>query len=117
MGPQHGIIGSDAGYGLDLPDTAQEAQSRDQAELVQKARFSRTAEYKEIKAWVEARIEYYRLFQPGADGRDLPLRDLPNEERGWRCLASDLMIHEYRSFLAQYEQAAEALKNANKKAA
>lgn len=113
-GAIHGIIGDDANYWTDLPEYQAENDAA-LAELQKVARFSRTAEYKALKEKLESRIEYYKVYQPGGDGSAYALRDVNNEERGWRTLAADLVISEFRAIIAAYELAYQTTKDESAK--
>ena len=109
-GPQNAIIGDDANYGTDIPEYQAENDAAF-AEMKKTAQFSRTTEFKALKKKLESRIEYYRRYQPGGSGSDIALRDMANEERGWRCLVSDIVISEFEAVIAAYELAYEAVKD------
>jgi len=113
-GSQNAIIGDDPNYGTDLPEYQAE-NDQALAEYAKKARFSRTAEYKELKEKLESRIDYYRSYQPGGNGAHIPLADMTNSERGWRTLAADLIITEFRGIIDAYELAYETIKEETKK--
>lgn len=115
MGPQNGIMGNDGGYGLNLPDTAMDEANAELADARKKARFSRTGEFQELKSKLEERMEYYKRFMPGSNGTSIALMDMPNDERGWRCLAADCIITEFRAVIAAYEQAAQMVKDEQSK--
>lgn len=112
-GPANGIIGSDAGYGLDLPET-----QPDEADISQEramARFSKTAEFKALKATIEQRITYFKRYMPSSRHDDLAFRDMPNEERGWRALAADVIIEELTNIISAYEMANEVVRDDQKR--
>lgn len=111
MGPQHGIMGNDANYGLDVPET--QAPEADLSRERNMARFSKTAEFKALKEVIEARQRYHRLYSPGSQG-ETPFRDMPNEERGWRSLAADLVISELQMLIDAYETANGVVADAEK---
>jgi len=110
QGAQNGIVG-DAALPTELPQTQvpQEDLSRER----NMAKFSKTEEYKALKAAIESRISFYQQFVPGGQAGDVAVQSLPNDERGWRWLAADNIIMEFRSILDAYEQAAEAVKNSD----
>jgi len=108
----NGIMGEDPAY--DLPEYQAENDEA-LAEYAKKARFSRTTEFKELKTKLESRIEYYRQYQPGPQGSSINLNDMTNDERGWRVLASSLIIEEFMAVIASYELAYETVKEEQKK--
>lgn len=107
MGPQHAVVGDSAFF--DMPQSR--VASKDLSREAAMARFSKSAEFQTLKDNMEQRIEYYRRYQPGGSGGDMALRDMPNDERGWRTLAADLVITEFQAVLTAYELAAEAVKD------
>lgn len=115
-GAQNGIVGDDAGYGLDIPEYQAE---EDEAlrELSKSARFSRTAEFQALKEKLASRIEYYKGYQPGGNGADIAIKDLSNDERGWRWLAADLVISEFSAVIKAYEMAYQQVKDESTKRA
>lgn len=107
MGPANGVVGDQ--FGTELPQT--EVPAADLSREKDMARFSKSKEFAALKSAIEAKIEFYQGFIPGANGSAISVQDLPNEERGWRWLAADNIISEFKSILTAYEQAAEAVKN------
>jgi hypothetical protein len=110
MPSKNAIMGDDASYGLDIPEYQAENDAAFN-EIKKSAQFSRTTEFKALKAKLESRIEYYRRYQPGGQGGDVALRDMNNEERGWRTLASDLLITEFEAVITAYEMAYQTVKD------
>lgn len=108
MGPQNGIMGDN--FGTELPETKvpEDDLSREQS----MARFSKTTEFKALKVAIEERITYFQQYVPGGNGTAIAVDQLPNDERGWRWLASDMIIKELKGIIGAYEQANEVLKNA-----
>ena len=105
MASENAIMGDDAtnyGTDIDVPEYQVERELA-LAEAKSKASFSKTREFKELKAKLESRIEYYKTQQPGGLGQPLALIDMSNSERGWRVLASDLIIKEFQAVIAGYE--------------
>ena len=105
-GPDNGIIGNQ-GFPTDLPQT--QVPEADLSRERSMAKFSKTEEFKALKAAVESRIDFYQKYMPGTP--DTPIAHVPNEERGYMWLASSIIIDEFRSILSAYEQAADAVKN------
>lgn len=110
MGPQNVPI-SDTNFGTDLPETDQSSQ--DLSAEINMAKFSKTKEFKKLKEVIEARIVFHQQYMPGGRGETIAFRDLNNEERGYRCLAADLVIAELRSLISAYEEAEQIIKQAN----
>lgn len=99
-GPQNAIIGEDANYGLDLPETQTDDQAF--AEIQKTAKFSRTAEFKELKKHLEGRIEFYQSFLPGGQ----PLDAVEPGKLGEMWAVADKIINEFRAVINAYEEAA-----------
>lgn len=107
-GPQHGIMGDD-NFGVDLPqmDVLDEQLADDQ----KKARFSKTAEFKELKDYVEGRVKFYQSVLP--DGR--PLTAVSKEDRDSMWIAANCIIGELNLIVDKYESAAQNVKEAAKR--
>lgn len=102
-GPKNGIVGDD--FGMSLPET-----TVDETQLVEEekaARYSKSHEYKKLKAHWEARIQFYQRYLP--DGRQLS--EVPEEERGYMWLAANAIIAELSNAMNYYDTAEEMLKN------
>lgn len=113
-GPQHGIMGAGSSP-LDLPVKDQVTQE-DNSSIQNAARFSKTAEFQQLKELIEAKISRWQHYVPGGSGEVMAgdavnIKDLTNEERGYRWLAADYVISELRGIVNAYEQAAELAKN------
>lgn len=102
-GSQNAIMG-DEGYGLDIPQT--QVGQQDLKTERSAARFSKTKEYKELKAHCESRIAYYQTYLPGA----IPAENVPDEERGKYWAIANMVIGEFQALLNAYEQAAQVIK-------
>lgn len=112
MGPQNGIMGGDANYGTDLPQTQLPPEAgQDISRERNMARFSKSAEFKVLKELMQARQAYHKKYSPGSQG-ETAFRDMPNDERGWRSLAADLVIEELQMIIDAYETANEVVKDA-----
>lgn len=101
---EHGIIGDQ--YGTELPETIIPEE-----ELVAEkkaARFSKTAEFKQLKEYLEDRIAFYQTHLP--DGR--VINESQNLAQDW--LVATAIIAEFRAVIAAYETAQEAVKNAQR---
>lgn len=108
-GPQNTPLG-DQGWDK-LPQT--EVPKQDLARERAMAQFSQTEQFKALKNAIEERIRFYQQFVPGGPSGDVDVKSLPNDERGWRWLAADNVITEFRSIIAAYEQAAEAVRDSD----
>lgn len=111
MGPQNAVMGGDANYGMDMPQT--EMAEPDLSRERNMARFSRTREFQALKEVVQQRIQYHTKYSPGSQG-ETAFRDMPNEERGWRSLAADLVIEELTLLINAYETANQVVADAEK---
>lgn len=109
MGPgaQNGIVGDEGNYGTDLPVS----QSDDEAwnELQKTAKFSKTAEFKELKAHFKRRIAFYKKNLPGGQ----PVKDVDPAVVGPMWIAANTIIDEFEAVISVYEQAAQAVKDEN----
>lgn len=108
-GPQNTVMG-DQNFGTTLPETqVDEAEIK---ELEKRARFSKTAEFKTLKAHLEGRIAFYQQYLPNGEavgGKETP------EELGRMWIVANIIIGEFRAALASYELAAEEVKARNAK--
>lgn len=99
------MVGDD-NFGTDLPETDKPADEL----AVEKnmARFSKSKEFKKLKEYMEARIEFFQTFLPnGAEVR----WSTPEPETGLKWLVANNVINEFKAVLNTYENAAEAVKN------
>jgi hypothetical protein len=115
-GAQNAI--TDDNFGTELPVT-----QIDDALLINErnmAKFSKTKEYRALKEYMEARIEFFQTYLPdgnsingglSAKGEQVPHLDNKTIATYWR--AANIVIGEFKSVLQAYEQAAEAVKNAD----
>ena len=78
------------------------------------AKFSKSNEFAALKAAIESRIDYYQKYMPGSG--NIEIAQLPADERGSLWLAADTIINEFRGILGAYEQAADAVKEADESA-
>lgn len=101
---QNAILG-DMDYGIDLPQTKVPVQ--DLTVEKNRAKFSRTKEFKELQEFIDLRIDFYQKCLP--DGR--PLTDVDTEERGKQWVIANAVIGELKMITNRYETAAEAVKN------
>lgn len=113
-GPQNAILGANSSP-LDLPRKEEQIQE-DRADLQHAARFSQSTEFAQLKELIELKIDAWQKYIPGASGEILAgdrvdVKQLSNEERGYRWLAADYVITELRGLVNAYEQAAAILKD------
>lgn len=93
----NGIIGDT--FGMDIPDTQLDPQVS--AEVQQAARFSKTKEWKQLKAYMEGRIAFYQAFLP--DGRAIgATNDVKLAQEMW--IPANVIIGEFVALMGQYEQ-------------
>lgn len=106
MGAQNGIVGNE--YGTGIPET--EVDKTSLIEEKKAARFSKSAEYKKLKEYMEERIDYYQKYLP--DGREIG--SIPMPELGQKWVEANTIVREFKLVLQSYEQAAEVVKEAEK---
>lgn len=103
MAQPQGVIGD---LDTQLPQTEVNEQSLEEEKKL--AQYSKTAEYRRLKQFLEDRISYYQHFLPGSTARlkDTSIReeDLPMY---WKI--ADTVIGEFQNIIDQYEQAREAV--------
>lgn len=115
VGPKNAVLGSQNMANNQQENiTADSDESR--AELRAAAEFSQTPQFEAIKKVIQTKVSYWQQFVPGGSGEILAgdavdIKQLSNEERGWRWLAADCVIHELNGIVNAYEQAAELLKD------
>jgi hypothetical protein len=107
MASQNGIIG-EGDFGTSIPETQQEENPL--VEERKMAKFTRTAEYKRQKAWVEDKIKLYQNYLP--DGRKVA--SMPMAERGEHWTVANEIIQVLNEFLTSYESSVEIVKEADK---
>ena len=108
MGPQNGIVDN-------LPPELQTPQSNiDEKALNEEknlAKYSKTKEFKAIKEYWEARIEFFQKFLPfGGEVR----YQVPNDDIAQQWVLANNMINEIQVFLNRYENAKNVVDEANK---
>ena len=116
-GAQNAI--TDDNFGTEMPETlVDEAVLANEKNM---ARFSKTKEFKILKEYMEARIEFFQNYLPDGNsinggvtpkGEQVPHLDDATIASYWR--AANIVIGEFKSVLQQYENANEAVKNATK---
>lgn len=107
---QHGIIGNQELENILNPDvTPPGIEEEVLVEERKMARFSKTAEFKRLKGYIEAKITYYQTFLP--DGRVVgtaaPTTKVPTGEE-W--VIANTIISEFNALLNEYENASEAIR-------
>lgn len=98
----YGIIGDE--MGTELPEV--ELDQTILHEEKKLAKFSRTAEFKRQKEYMEQRIDFYNKYLPG--GAEIGVDVHPTAE-DWRV--ANRVIGEFKAFLDQYEIAREEVDN------
>jgi hypothetical protein len=101
-GPQNGISGDE--FNMDIPTT-----KIDEIALTNErnmAKFAKTKEFRVLKEYLEARIEFFQKYLP--DGRPLTTENVTDKD--W--VVANLIVGEFKAVLDAYAQAAEAVKNA-----
>lgn len=77
------------------------------------AKYSRTAEFRRLKEFMEARVKFYQRFLPSGEMVELdPKGNLqvapPRQDLTAHWMAACIVIKEFENILAEYERAAEA---------
>lgn len=102
-GPQNGIVGDD--FGIDLPETQIDTTSLDEEKKA--ARYSKSEEFKKLRAHMEDRISFYQSQLP--DGR--PLTDAGKNPSLNDWVVANTLIAEFRAVIGYYDQARETVDN------
>ena len=105
-GPQNAVMGGD--YPTELPE--KEVDQSQLQELQKAARFSKTAEWKELKEHFERRMKFYQQYLP--DGTSSLDSKVSIEERGRNWIVSNTIIGEFKAVIDVYEGAAQVVKDA-----
>jgi hypothetical protein len=105
-GPQNGIVGG-GGFGTDLPQT--QIDDSQFAELQKTAKFSKTAEYKELKDYWDKKIAFYQTYLP--NGKPVGGSHLSDAELGSRWREANVIIGEFEAMKGVYESAAQVVKD------
>lgn len=105
------VIAGDMDQPTNLPTTEiPEALLEEEKKL---ARFSQSAEYKRLRDYMEARIEFFQKFLP--DGTPVTKLNEADDEiiaAHWRV--ANIVIAEFRAVLAEYENAQQVVKDARR---
>jgi hypothetical protein len=103
--PENGIVGD--AHITELPET--NVQEEVLAEERKMAKYSKTAEFKRIKDYMEGRIEFWKLRQP--DGKPIVLKNISQEAVNDWYIANHI-IAEFQSFLNEFENARQSVEDA-----
>lgn len=108
-GAKHAIVGEQDSP-MELPTT--QVSDEDLNEERKLAKYSKSAEFKRLKKFLEDRIEYHQKFLPGGQ----PVKDvaLPAEELVIQYKAACIVIFEIKNILSQYDRAAEVVSDAQR---
>lgn len=103
-GPANAVMG-DQDQPINLPETQiPQEYLTDEKKM---ATYSQTAEFKRLKEFMEARIQFYQRYFPNGQ----KVAELPAEERGAYWQAACVIIQEFENILAEYAQAREVVKD------
>lgn len=103
-GPVNGIVGEE--NPTQLPEM--EVDESQLKEMQRTAKFARTAEFKELKKHLEARIEFYQKYLP--DGRAVGAQNA-DENLAAMWVVANIVAGEFNSIINVYEQAVEYVKD------
>lgn len=98
---QFGIIGDS--YATDLPETSVDLEQLEDER--NKAKFSRTQEFKKLKEYIDSRVKFYQTWLP--DGRDI--RSVDPAILGQQWVVANAVTAELKAIIAIYEQAKDAI--------
>ena len=105
MGPENVIQGDNGGM---MPPQLPQAQADDTQlkELQEAAKFAKSKHYKELKAHLDRRIDFYQKYLP--DGTAIGTQpDNPDTARMW--IVANVIIAEIKAVTSVYDNAAEML--------
>ncbi len=103
-GAQNGIVGDYSS--VDLPEVTPDDSFLNEEK--KKAKYSRSAEFKQIKEYCEAKIGFYQTYLP--NGAEVGLEVAPTTE-DWRV--ANRLIAEFKGLMNIYQTAADAVKDAS----
>lgn len=107
MSSQNGIIGDVDPFGVEMPQT--QVDDSDLAEMQKTAKFSKTAEYKELKKYLEGRMDFYTVYLPNGN----PVAGHPDPgNMGAMWIAANVIVGELKAIIGVYENAAQVVKDA-----
>ena len=90
--------------GIDLPQKPVDETAIN--ELKNKAKYSRSTEFKELKAKAQTRIEFYQKFLPSGQ----PIGTATPEEMKGKWELANLLIAELNQLFSEYDEASVLLK-------
>ena len=107
-GPQNAIVGE-----LDEPTSIPETIISDEElqEELKMAKYSKSAEFKRLKEYMEARIQFFSQYFPNGT----PIDQIPKEERDGYWVAATIITREFQNVIDSYDRAKEVVNNANTK--
>jgi len=104
MDPDNGIMGDmDGGISLPVAQTDEEALE----ELKRKAKVSKSREFKNLKANMRERMDFYSQFLPGGTS----VLEMTNEERGKYWAIANVIIMEFQAVISEYDGSVDLLKD------
>ena len=105
-GPSNAVVGE-----LDEPMRLPETNVPQDvlAEETKLAKYSRTAEFKRLKEFLENRIKFFQTFLP--DGTPVEAVKMGSTEMVAHWIAANVIIREFNNVLGEYERAAEVVKD------
>lgn len=104
-GPVNAIVGNDS-FGTDIPQT--EVDDNSFKALINTAKFSKTAEFKQLKEHLESRMDFYKTYLP--NGKPVVGEQNP-QELGYLWLAANTVNGEFQMLIDVYENAAREVKD------
>lgn len=103
-GPQNGIMGEE--FGTEIPEM--KVPEQDLTVERNMARFSKSDEFKRLKDYFEGRIKFYQSFLPNGE----PIEATMPTGADW--VVANRIITEFNAVISVYEQANEAVENAQR---
>lgn len=103
-GAKNAIVGDQ-----DLPTALPETVVPESVLTLEKsmAKYSKSAEFKRLKEFMEARIEFYQRYFPSGQR----VQDIPEGERAVYWQAACIVVSEFENILADYAQARAAVED------
>ena len=95
-GAKNAVVG-DQNFGTDLPLTQLEDEAL--AKEKNRARYSKTKEFQDLKEHMEARIEFFQNFLP--DGKEVRW-EAPDGKTALKWVVATNVINEFRAVLQAY---------------
>jgi hypothetical protein len=106
MGPKNVIMGNQADPTM-LPET--QVDDSQFQELQKTARFSKSAEFKALKSYIEERMAFYATYLPRGDNPAAE-KEMDNAQIGENWRVANLINGEFKQLLYIYENAADMVK-------